>query len=78
MQTLIKSPTFAAKMLARVQAQEVRASRILGGVVGATVAAAIYGLAYAYQADGLKATFVAVMLGTATFQIFEPVFKASR
>jgi len=76
MQTLM-TPTFAVTLLAQVQAQGIRASRILGTVVGATVAIAIYGLAYAYQAGGIKATFVAVVLGAAVFQMFEPVFKTS-
>jgi hypothetical protein len=76
MQTLI-APKFAVTLLAQVQAQEIRASRILGTVVGATVAVSIYGLAYAYQAGGIKATFVAVVLGVAVFQMFGPVFKTS-
>jgi hypothetical protein len=39
------------------------------------VAVAIYAVAYAYQAGGLTATFVAGTLGIAVFQMFEPVVQ---
>jgi uncharacterized membrane protein YeaQ/YmgE (transglycosylase-associated protein family) len=77
MQSYMKSQPLAAKMMRQVQAQEIRASRILGGITGTMVAIAIYVVAYASHAGGLTAMFVAGIVGAAVFQMFEPIFNTS-
>jgi hypothetical protein len=77
MQTYMKSRPLGAKMLGQMQAQQIRASRILGSVTGAMVAIAIYLVAYAFHASGLTAGLMAGIFGLAVFRMFEPAFNIS-